>query len=87
MAFQHRWAANEFPSVYCYFKLDGLNGLLQAGSGIGGLVPQAEGALGVPAVLGELGDECLLRLGDFGAFGSEGGAQIIVLNEKGVDRV
>ena len=51
MASQHRWGANEFPSVYCYFKLDGLNGLLQAGSGIGGQVPQAEGAVGAASAV------------------------------------
>lgn len=33
------------------FKLDGFDGLLQAARGIGGLVPPAKGAVGVPAVL------------------------------------
>ena len=51
MAFQHRWAANEFPSVYGHFRRDGLNGLLQAGSGIGGQVPQAEGAVGAASAV------------------------------------
>lgn len=54
------------------FKLDGLDGLLQAVRRIGGLVPQAEGAVGVPAVLSELGDEGLLPLGQLRWLGREG---------------
>ena len=57
------------------FKLDGLDGLLQAARGIGGLVPLAEGAVGVPAVLGELGDEGLLPLGQLRWLGGEGGEE------------
>ena len=67
------------------FKLDGLDGLLQAARGIGGLVPLAEGAVGVPAVLGELGDEGLLPLGQLRWLGSEGGGQRVALDEEGVD--
>ena len=67
------------------FKLDGLDGLLQAACGIGGLVPLAEGAVGVPAVLGELGDEGLLPLGQLRWLGCEGGGQRVALNEEGVD--
>jgi len=67
------------------FKLYGLDGLLQAARGIGGLVPLAEGAVGVPAVLGELGDEGLLPLGKLRWLGCEGGGQNVALDEEGVD--
>ena len=70
------------------FKLDGLDGLLQAACGIGGLVPLAKGAVGVLAVLGELSDEGLLPLGQFRWLGSEGGEPVVsfvAFDEEGVD--
>ena len=44
-----------------------------------------QGAVGVPTVLGELGDEGLLPLGQFRWLGSEGGGQLVALNEEDVD--
>lgn len=67
------------------FKRDGLNGLVQAARGIGGLVPPAEGAVGVPAVLGDVGDEGLLPRGQLRWLGSEGGGQFVALDGEGVD--
>ena len=40
---------------------------------------------GVPAVLGELGDEGLLPLGQLRWLGNEGGGQRVALDEEGVD--
>lgn len=43
------------------------------------------GAVGVPAVLSELGDEGLLPLGQLRWLGSEDGGQLTARNEEGVD--
>lgn len=68
------------------FNLDGLDGLLQAARGIGGLVPLAERAVGVcRAAFCELGDEGLLPLGEFGGFGTECRGRLVALDEEGVD--
>lgn len=73
------------PGEYGDFKLDSFKDLLQSTRGIGGLVPLAEGAVGVSSLFGELADEGLLSLGQIRWLGSEVGGQLIALNEEGVD--